>query len=420
MTDGDPTTEQDGGPKDFPPHKRRFRISSRLSLFALVLLAIEFLDELAFGVREAAWPLIRDDLGLDYAQVGILLGVPNLIAGFIEPFIGVLGDVWRRKVMVLGGGVFFGLSLLASALSGDFWLLLLSFIIFSPASGAFVSLSQATLMDSDPSRHEHNMARWAFAGSLGVVAGTLALSAVAATGSEVGWRGLFLFMAGLTGALVVIAWRFRFPRGHPEHEESPGLLRGLLNALGALRRGAVLRWLSLLTFSDLMLDILLGFLTLYMVDVVRTTPELAALGVTVWMGVGLLGDFLLIPLLERVSGLVYLRVSALLELILFPAFLLTPEVWQKFVLLGLLGLFNAGWYSILKGRLYSSMPGQSGSVMAVSNVFGIVGSLIPTAIGVLAEQMGLDVAMWFLLLGPVALLMGLPRRAVGKWQPNDE
>lgn len=411
MTTGNTAIENGDGPQDAPPVRRRFRLRTRLSLFALVLLAIEFLDELAFGVREAAWPLIRDDLALDYAQVGILLGVPNLIAGFIEPAIGVLGDVWRRKVLVLTGGVFFGLSLLATALSGDFWLLLLSFIVFSPASGAFVSLSQATLMDSEPARHEQNMARWAFAGSLGVVAGTLALSAVAATGSGVGWRGLFLFMAGLTGALVVIAWRFRFPRGHGEDEESPGFSRGLLNALGALRRGEVVRWLSLLTFSDLMLDILLGFLTLYMVDVVSATPELAALAVTVWIGVGLLGDFLLIPLLERVQGLVYLRVSALLELALFPAFLLAPEVWMKFVLLALLGLFNAGWYSILKGRLYSSMPGQSGSVMVVSNVFGIAGSLVPLAIGLLAERAGLGVAMWCMLLGPMALLVGLPRRA---------
>lgn len=412
---GDDTTRGKGNsPQSPPPRPRRFRLTRRLSLFALVLLAIEFLDELAFGVREAAWPLIRDDLGLDYAQVGILLGVPNVIAGFIEPVIGVLGDVWRRKVLVLGGGVCFGLSLLATALSGDFWLLLASFIVFSPASGAFVSLSQATLMDTEPARHEQNMARWAFAGSLGVVAGTLALSAVAATGSGVGWRGLFLFMAGLTGALVVIAWRFRFPRGHPEDEESPGLARGLLNAFGALRRGEVLRWLTLLTFSDLMLDILLGFLALYMVDVVRTTPEVAALGATVWMGVGLLGDLLLIPLIERVPGLVYLRVSALVELALFPAFLLAPEVWMKFVLLALLGLFNAGWYSILKGRLYSSMPGQSGSVLVVSNVFGIVGSLVPLAIGLLAEGAGLGVAMWAMLLGPIALIIGLPGRTEGR------
>ena len=81
---------------------------------------------------------------------------------------------------------------------------------------------------------------------------------------------------------------------------------GVVNALRALRRGEVLRWLTLLQFSDLMLDVLLGFLALYFVDVVGVTPAQAGLAVAVWTGVGLLGDFLLIPLLERVRGLSYL------------------------------------------------------------------------------------------------------------------
>ena len=74
-----------------------------------------------------------------------------------------------------------------------------------------------------------------------------------------------------------------------------------------------------------MLDVLLGFLALYLVDVARLTPAQAALGIAVWSGLGLLGDFLLIPLLEKVRGLDYLRVSVLLELLLFPAFLLAPS-----------------------------------------------------------------------------------------------
>lgn len=37
--------------------------------------------------------------------------------------------------------------------------------------------------------------------------------------------------------------------------------------MGALRQKEVLRWLVLLEFSDLMLDVLLGFLALYFVDV---------------------------------------------------------------------------------------------------------------------------------------------------------
>jgi FSR family fosmidomycin resistance protein-like MFS transporter len=401
--------------QEFPlkPIGRRREPSSRFHdasttglLFILILLAIEFLDEFVYGAREAAWPLIRTELGLNLVQVGLLLGLPNVVGNLIEPIIGILGDVGERRALILGGGLAFALALLLTALSQSFVLLLLSFILFYPASGAFVSLSQATLMDLDPARHEQNMARWTFAGSLGVVAGPLALGLAATLGLS--WRGLFLLFAALALTMLVSVWRFRFLPQRAESTHSD-FRTGLANALRALRRREVLRWLALLEFSDLMLDVLLGFLALYFVDVVGVTEAQAGAAVAVWTGVGLLGDFLLIPLLERVSGLRYLRWSATLELILFPTFLLIPHTVAKLALLGLLGFFNAGWYSILQARLYSAMPGQSGTVMAMGNVFGLAGGLLPLGLGLVAEQFDLWVAMWLLLAGPLALLAGLPR-----------
>jgi FSR family fosmidomycin resistance protein-like MFS transporter len=126
--------------------------------------------------------------------------------------------------------------------------------------------------------------------------------------------------------------------------------------------------------------------------------------------VGLVGDLALIPLLERVRGLSYLRVSALATLALFPAMLLVPEFWQKLVLLGLIGFFNAGWYAILQAQLYGSLPGQSGTALAAKNVSGMVGALIPLFLGLVAERWGLSAAMWLLLAGPVALVIGLSGR----------
>ena len=82
-----------------------------------VYLLIEFIDELVFGVGETAWPLIRDDLNLSYTQIGLLLSLPGIIAAFIEPFIGILGDVWRRRLLILGGGILFTASLFMTSTS---------------------------------------------------------------------------------------------------------------------------------------------------------------------------------------------------------------------------------------------------------------------------------------------------------------
>lgn len=375
---------------------------------SIIFLVIEFIDELIFGVTDAAWPLIRTDLGLTYAQIGLALSLPGLISNFIEPFLFVLGDLWRRRTLILVGGILFIISLLMTAVSQSFVLLLLSFMLFNPSSGMFVSLSQANLMDSAPNRHEQNMARWTFAGSLGVMLGPLLVGVM--TLLVFGWRSVFFLVALLSSCVLGLAWVYIPKSGESASSfPSPAVYKGAIrNTLFALKRKDVLRWLVLLEFSDLMLDVLYGFLALYFVDVAGFTFPQAALGVAVWTGCGLAGDFLLIPLLERVRGMDYLRISVIAELALFPVFLLIPSFSLKMILVGLLGFFNAGWYAILRANLYKTLPGQSGSVLALDNVSGMFGKLLPLAVGFAAQAYGLQSAMWLLLTGPLVLLAGLP------------
>ncbi len=393
---------------------RRHRPASqkRISVFALTLLAIEFIDEFFGGVHEAAWPLIRGDLGLTYIHIGLLHTIPGVLGNIIEPFIDILSDVWRRRVLILGGGCVFVLAMILAAISPGFLVLLAAIILFYPASGSFVSLSQAVLMDMDVKRREQNMARWTFAGSLGVAAGPLALGA--AVGLGAGWRGAFLAIAAAAAALLAAVWAQKFPRlpnGNGERKGeggAPAFIAGFKAAFTALRRGEVVRWIVLLQLGDLMLDVLYGLLALYFVDVAGVSAEQAALGVAVWTVVGLAGDFLLIPLLEKVRGLSYLRISAALMGILFPAFLLVPSLVGKLIILGALGFLNSGWYAILQAQLYASMPGQSGAALAVANVGHMFGALIPLGLGLLAQAAGLNAAMWALMAGPAALFIGIP------------
>ena len=82
----------------------------------------------------------------------------------------------------------------------SFIVLLAAFTVFYPASGAFVSLTQAELMEAWPDRQAQVMARWDLAGSTGAVAGPLLLTAVLAAGG--GWRVAYLALA----ALALAAW----------------------------------------------------------------------------------------------------------------------------------------------------------------------------------------------------------------------
>ena len=401
--------------------KSRFELSSPMSAARLVatvlrrmmpgmfgiLLAVEFADEFAFGLREAAWPEIRTDLNMSYLLVGLVLGVPGIVTGGFDLVIGVLGDTRHRKRIMVGGGIVFGIAILLAAVSVNGWMLLAVTILFYPASFAFVALSQATLMDSDPAHHEHNMARWTFAGSVGLVLGSLVLAA--AVSVDISWRWLFAAVGfGSLALTVLVARDLEMPIGTGRSANVRLVRLGIAGALRSMIRAGVRRWLVLLGFSDMMLDVLLGFLALYFVDVIGVSPAQAAVAVTMWSVVGLVGDFAIIPLIERMNGITYLRISAALSAGVFVAFMLTPWYWGAVALVGVLGFLNAGWYSILQAQLYTAMPGRSGRVTAVSSITGVLGAFVPLGVGALAVVAGLEAAMWVLLLGPVALVVGLP------------
>ena len=116
----------------------------------------------------------------------------------------------------------------------------------------------------------------------------------------------------------------------------------------------------------------------------------------------------MIPLLERVDGLRYLRASALPALALFAAFLLVPATEAKLVLAAALAVAGAGWYSVLQARLYAALGGGSGLVLVVGALFPL-NALLPLGIAALAERYGLAVALWPLTAAPLALLALVPR-----------
>jgi MFS transporter, FSR family, fosmidomycin resistance protein len=391
-------------------------------------LAVELVDELAGGVKSAALPLIRRDLGLSYGQIGLLESAPLLLGSIIELPLGILaGHGRRRRRAVLIGGVAFILTLAGAAIARSFAGLLAAFILFFPASGAFVGLTQSGLMDADPARREHHMARWELAGSAGALGGPVLVIAVLAAGG--GWRSAYLALAVAAAAAWAAVARnppVPPPADDPAADHPPAMRpvpptstaapsagtaapRPARSPFTALRQPGVIRWLVLLQVSDLLLDVFTGFLALYLVAVAHATPAQAALAVAIRLGAGLAGDAALIPALNHLSGLTLLRVSAAVSAVLFPAFLLAGGLVPKLLLLGCLSLATAPWYPVLQAELYGSLPDDSGVVVSLSSAAGLLGGAVPLAVGLLAQRFGLAWALACLAIAPPLLLAGLRR-----------
>jgi MFS transporter, FSR family, fosmidomycin resistance protein len=363
-----------------------------------------------FGLQDSALPLIRSDLGLSYTAIGLLLSFPAFTANLIEMPIGLAADGPRRRRLVIAGGGLFTGALLAVSAAPTFVVLLLALTVLYPASGAFVFLSQADLMDTDPDRREQNMARWNLAGSIGALAGPGLLTAAVFAGP--GWRGAYAVTAIVSAA--ALASRAFAPAPTSGHREpGPGFRQALVAALRSLVRPEVVRTVALLEASDLMLDVLTGYLALYFVDVLRQPPWFGALVVGVRVGAGLAGDVISVQVLERMSGTTYVRLTAIATAGAYAALLLVPNVAAKIALIATLSVLTSGWYPVLQARLFQSLPGQSGALLAIGNVFRMITTPLALVIGLAAARIGLGAALWILLASPVLLVLLLRRPRSG-------
>jgi MFS transporter, FSR family, fosmidomycin resistance protein len=342
--------------------------------------------------------------------------VPLLLGGFLELPLGVLaGNGRRRRLAILGGGILFVLTLLGVASAHSFGVLLVAFIAFYPASGAFVSLTQAEIMDAWPDRQARLMARWDLAGSAGALTGPLLLTAVLAAGG--GWRAGFLALAAIAG----LTWLGAYLRRAPEPSAVAGAEAGeaaearawdqlswkerARETVAALRTWGTLRWLLLTEVANLLVDVFTGFLALYLVDVAHLAPAVAALAIAIRLGAALAGDAALIVILERAGDLTVLRVSAAAAVLLYPGFLLVPGTVPKLTALAVLSAATAMWYPIIQARLYGSLPGRSSVAVTLSSAAGLAGGLGPLAVGLAAQGLGLSWALAGLTLVPVAVLL---------------
>jgi MFS transporter, FSR family, fosmidomycin resistance protein len=141
---------------------------------------------------------IRADLGLSYAQAGVLLAL--LPAGAV---LGVVlmaaADFVSRRVLGAGGAFAFALCLLVFATSSSFVALAIASFVWGAASDAFIHATQLALAELAGDELDGTLARTNLLGSVGDLLGPLTLAVAAATG--VGWRPVFA-----VGGVLMLAY----------------------------------------------------------------------------------------------------------------------------------------------------------------------------------------------------------------------
>lgn len=377
----------------------------------LLLLAVDFLDELYSGVPAIGAPAIQSAFAASYgATATALLVVPALVMLLVEPPLFLLADRYPRKWFVCGGLLGMAICAFAAALTPSLWLLAAAISVAAVASGCGVTMAQATLMDAHPDRREQLMTRWTLMGILGDLAAPAIMAGLAYW--SLGWRGAFVAVGIMVAVQALVLARLDFPAPAAECEttanergdadpETPGLSAALADAM---KQPRLLAWLFAVWLCGLLDEILVVFASLHLRDNLGADPATRNLVLACCMLGALVGLVITERMVRRIAPTTLIAVAAALCAGAYVAWLAAPTVWLSGVALFLVGMTSAPLYPIAQAQAYRAFPSGSGTVNAVAHVFTPLDIALPFALGWLADSAGITAATAVLILQPVGIL----------------
>ncbi len=383
----------------------------RLPFLMMALLFVDFIDEFSSGMPTVGTPGIQADFGIRYSTAAFIVFTgPLLVSWLLEPPLFLLADRYRKKLFVCGGLFAMGGLELTIGLSASFWVVAFALLLSGVASGAGVSLAQATLMDLYPDDRERIMARWVFMGAAGDLAAPALFWLLAVF--ALGWREAFLVSGALVLVYALMLARQNFPEPTRAQGDAPEL--GTVAALrAALRDRQLLLWLFGSWLCGLMDEILVAFGALHLRDGLGADSATRSLVLMAFMAGTVLGLVVLDRLLARFAPLALLRVASLGTIVAFTGWLLASDPVASGCWMFATGLFEGCLYPLAKAQAYRALPGRSGMLNAVAHVFTPLDAALPLLLGLLADQLGLIVALTILLAQPVGLFCIASLRGAG-------
>lgn len=258
------------------------------------IFAAVFLQSVAFWVPIEK--LFMTDIGFDNGTIAVMAAAYAAVVPVFEVPSGLLADRWSRRGVVLVGQAALAVSIVIGGLSPGVGVYVVAAlflgVFFAMQSGTFESIAYDTVLEEtgDSMAFERTIGRIRFVESVGLVASALVGGLLA---EVVPLRVTYFLTVPFVVMAAVAMLRFREPRLH--RPETPESLRHHVGATyrAVLERGAVRLIVGLLALTALLLQAMLEFGPLWLVDLDTSAglygPHWAGLMAAVGLG-GLLGS----------------------------------------------------------------------------------------------------------------------------------
>ena len=364
----------------------------------MITSGIHLTNDACFALLYPLLPFISDDLGLSYAQIGLMKAVFSGASSVLQIPAGAVGSRYGEMLVLLVGNAWVGLGLVLMALTGSFLALLLAAALGGIGGNAQHPLGSSIVSQAVPARQMATaLGTLNFSGDVGKLIGPFVAGIVA---TQFGWR-IALGSVGAFTVLFSLALLLR-GRSNGQHRERrniadeanqrlpfrPGFQNVVLaGALDTATRGASLTFLSFVLVNK-------GF----------SAAAVSALFAVIFAG-GAAGKFLCGWMTDRWGAL---PVIVLTESVTAAALIVIYRgpVWSTIPLVAVLGFMLNGTSSALNVSVAQFVPStERARGYGVYFTAALVSSAIsPLAFGVLGDAAGLGVVFAGIALMTVAVI----------------
>src|SRR5256714_979441 len=351
----------------------------------------------------SVFPLLKSQMGLSDIQLGIVGGSFMWVYAAALPFAGIIGDHISRKTLILGGLIFWSLITLATALSRNFWALVIFRGLEGLGEAFYFPASMSLIADyHSPRTRSRAMSFHQSSVYVGTIAGGTAAGFLA---QKYGWRSGF-YMFGTLGILLgfVLLFTLKEPqRGQSEQIEVPPEKEPIFKAIfSILSTPMVLILILVFTGANFVAAIFLTWMPSYLNRTFSMSLSMAGLNATFWLQIAsilgvLSGGFLADRLARRYSG-GRMFTQSLGLLFGVPFIFLTG--WTRFVppfvipLIGF-GFFKGLYDANIWASLYDVVPlRRRATALGLMNAIGwLGGGAGAVTIAMLSRKYGMSASL---------------------------
>ncbi|WP_246248873.1 MFS transporter [Chelativorans alearense] len=384
------------------------RSSAETTAFVVIaaVSVCHLINDVMQSLLAAIYPMLKQDYGLDFWQIGLLTMTFQGTASLLQPMIGLFAD--KRPLpysLPVGmGATFVGLMFLAFA--GQYALLVLGAALIGLGSAVFHPESSRVARLASGGRYGLAQSLFQVGGNFGSAVGPLlaAFIVVPRGQASVAWFSV----AALVGMMIL----WQVGNWYARYQATAARRPKAIPTVAVPRRKVVIALvvLTILTFSkNIYVASFSSYYTFYVIDKFAVSVQTSQVLLFVFLGAAAAGTILGGAVGDRLGAKVVIWVS-ILGVVPFTLALPYANLEWTIVLSAIIGLVLASAFPAIVVMAQELVPGRVGMVAGIffGFAFGIAG-VAAALLGVVADAKGIGYVYWlcsFLpLLGLLTVLL---------------